>query len=103
MWFPVLMPEIGVARARCEYQLVIPHPMVAGDDLTGVGIHTDNFAEYHGHVLLRTHNAANWSGHVGRCESGRRNLIEQRLEKMIVVAVNQGDINVRATQAAGRK
>ena len=40
----------------------------------------------------------NWPGHIGRRQRRGRNLIEQRLEAMIVLAIDRDDIGGCASQ-----
>ena len=40
--------------------------------------------------------------HIGRRESGGRDLIEQRLDKMVVALIDHGDVERLASEALGR-
>jgi hypothetical protein len=49
-------------------------------------------------VLLLTENVADRPGHVGRRERRGRDLVQQRLEAMVVLSVDHGDLERRAAQ-----
>ena len=53
------------------------------------------------HVRGVSEDRADREGHVGRLESGRRDLVEQRLERVEVVLVDDGDPDVLVGQDLG--
>src|SRR5947208_3065841 len=57
-------------------------------------IDTGNGAENHVRVCLAREDAADWRRDVGRRQGGRGDLVEQRLEQVIVAAINDRDIGV---------
>src|SRR5262249_9119705 len=65
------------------------------------GIDTRNFGENDPGILLVTENCANRGGDVPRGQSGGRDLIEQRLEQVVVVTIDDRDLERRLPQLLG--
>ena len=95
--FPFVMSEIGMPRAggdrpgsrrRCA--------RFVGDDAAAWRIDALDLLHQHGRVLLRGQDAPDRHGDLRGREPGRRHLIEQRLEQMVVAAVDDGDVDIGA-------
>ena len=54
-------------------------------------------------VLVTMQDPAQRRGDLSLRENARRHLVQQRLEEMVIDAVNQGDLNRRAAQVSGRE
>ena len=54
------------------------------------------------HPLLAPEQAPHRVADVGRVQAGRRHLVEQRLERVVVVPVDQGDVDGLVLEALGR-
>jgi hypothetical protein len=52
--------------------------------------------------LLRSGELPDWGGDLGWSQNGRRDLIEQRLEDMVIASVDQNDVCIASLQSAGR-
>ena len=61
-------------------------------------VEPDGFAEKNADVLLSFQDIAKRRGDIGRRKSAGGNLIEERLEKVEVAAVDQRDVNWRVFQ-----
>src|SRR6266446_5959513 len=59
------------------------------------GIDTRNFGEDDLRISLTAKNSPNRRNNVSRGQPGGRNLIEQRLEEMVVVAIDDSDVERR--------
>ena len=59
-----------------------------------IKVDRSNLALQHANVLLLRQDAANRSRNIGGTQPGHCNLIQQRLEQMVVSSVNQGDMDV---------
>ena len=99
---PFVMAEIGVARAGGEHQRVVRHRVaVVEQHGMAVGIDSGDCGKQRRHLLASTQQMANRPGDFGRGERGGRDLIEQRLEQMMVAAVDQGDLHRRTGKPEG--
>ena len=67
-------------------------------DGPGRRIDGDGGGEQHAHVLLPPENPPDRRGDIAGRQSGRRHLVEQRLEQVVIAAVEQGDADRRALQ-----
>src|SRR5262249_13188193 len=99
---PIVVAEIAVPRTRGDDQEVICKPRLAERDLTQHRVYPGHFAQQPPYVGLGTEHSAQWCRNFCRRQPCRRHLIEQRLEKMIVVPVEQGDPAGCVSQSASR-
>ena len=89
---PFAVTEIGVLRAGCENQDVVGNAPAVGENLAPLRVDGRHVAENDVDVGLARENAADRRGDVGGRKPRGRDLIEQRLEQMIVVLVDDGDV-----------
>ena len=89
---PFVVTEIGVLRAGRENQDVVGNAPAVGEHLAPLGVDSRDLAKDHVDVLLARQNAADRRGDVGGRKPRGRDLIEQRLEQVIVVLVDDGDV-----------
>ena len=101
--FPLGIAEIRVRRPGCEHEVVEGHlaSVVEPHDLR-LAVDVDDLAEYDVDVQLLGHDRADRLGDVGRSEAGSGDLVEQRLEEMVVAAVDQRQPNVGVCQPSRR-
>ena len=86
---PVVMAEIGAASAGRQHEVVVADGLAVGQAHgLGGGIDARHFAEHDLYRLLAAEDAADGLGDVGRRQRRRRDLVEQRLEQMMVVTVD---------------
>jgi hypothetical protein len=96
------MAEIGVARAGGEHQRVVGQPIaVIEQHVAATGIDADNGRKQRRHLRPPAHEMTDRPGDLGRGERGGRDLIQQRLEQMMVAAVDQRDFHRRPGQPEG--
>ena len=91
---PLVIAEIGVRHPGREHQLVIGHRDRVGDDLPVLEVDAVDRAEQHAHVLLPPQHVADRPGDVGGRQLGGGDLVEQRLEAVVVVAVQNRDVDI---------
>ena len=99
---PFVMAEIGVARAGGEHQRVVgqgiavieQHALARGVDAAHVG-------KQRRHLLASAQQIADRPGDFRRRQRRGRDLVEQRLEQMMVAAVDQRDLDRRAGKPKG--
>jgi hypothetical protein len=66
-------------------------PPTFRDDFAPVDVHARDLGENHGRVPLPAKNAADRRRNVRRRKAGGGNLIKQRLEQMVIVAIDDND------------
>ncbi len=103
---PVVVTEVAVRRARSEDQVVVADALaiVQGHAARGAvesddfGLQNDEVAALH----LAPQDVADRRRDRGRRQAGRSDLVQQRLEQMVVGAVDERDIDLGAREAAYR-
>ena len=91
---PIVVTEIGVARAGSKDEIVVGHMAPAHDrDRARRNIDADDLAQYDRNILVGANDAADRGGNVSRRQPSGRHLIEQRLKQVIVLSVNDDDLN----------
>ena len=96
---PVIVAEIGVGDARRQDQDVVIDRAVGQDDPFLGHVDGRGVGQHHADVRLMAEDPADRRGDVGRAERGGRHLVEQRLEEVVVGAVDDRD-PARALAAA---
>ncbi len=100
---PIVAAEIAVGGAGGEHQIVVADALAGHQHFAPRRIHAGHFAEQHAHVELLAEQAAHRRGDVARGEPRGRHLIEQRLEQVVVVAVDQRHGDAGAGRAPRRR
>ena len=95
----------GAARARGDDQRVVAEPerlavRAGGVHGARVEVEAADLGEQHAGVVLPAQDAAQRRRDLGLGEDARRHLVEQRLEQVVVGAVDQRDLDRRAAQRA---
>jgi hypothetical protein len=84
------MPEVRVRGARRDDQEVVPHfAAVGAHDHPARWIDRRNLGEQHLHVALAAQHPADGRGDVAGRQTGRRHLIQERLEQMMIAAIDE--------------
>ena len=98
---PLVVAEIGVRRAGRDDQIVIRQvDRLRAQELGGL-IDAGHVGHQHGRIGLAAQDVADRPGDVGRRERRGRDLIEQRLEAMVVLPVDDDHVDRRAPQRLG--
>ncbi len=101
---PLLVPEIGMARARGHDQkVVVEHGAVGQDDPAAGRLDRAGLAKQHANVCGAPEDPSDRRGDIAWRERRGGNLIEQRLEQMVVVAIEQRDAHVMPSQDLRRR
>ena len=100
---PFRMIEVRVPRPGRDDQVIVRdfHPAV-GDDDPCRHVHPLHLGHQHGGVALARKQPPDRRRDVGGRERGGRDLIEQRLEEMVVGAVEHRELDVGAPEGTGR-
>ena len=98
---PFVVPEVAVGRAGGEHEPVVCDGSRSEHDDLPRAIDGRDFTHQHARVVLAPHQTAHRPGDVGRREAGARNLVQERLEKVVVLPVDQRDVGVEAAEPMG--
>jgi hypothetical protein len=104
----LVVSEVALRDARRDDQKVVVENERAAfrsgeADPPLFGIDADDLGHGHGDVLLPAEDLADRGGDVAGREARGRHLVEQRLEKMVVLAVDDSDPHRRASQRSRRR
>ena len=98
---PVVMAEIGVLRPGRQHQVIValgcPKP---GLDPACRGIDAGHLVEQYRGVPLMAQHGPDRLGDIGRRQRRGRDLVQQRLEQVVVVAVDHRHVDGRPRQPA---
>jgi hypothetical protein len=100
---PLVVAEIGVPRAGGEHQRVVGHLAAVVDQHAATcRVDAAHGGKQRRHLAAITHEMADRPGDLAGCERGGRDLVEQRLEQMMIAAVDQRDLDGSARKPVGR-
>jgi hypothetical protein len=88
---PFLVTEVSVRRTGREHECVEWNCMTIGDHPARSGVHRGDGAAQHPHSSIIAERGPHRRGDVGRRKDSRCDLLEQRLEQVIVLPVYQRD------------
>src|SRR5258708_21148648 len=89
-----------MARSGGNDQVVVADFDVRAQHLAAVQIESLNLGQHNFHILASTKYPADGCGNFSRGNSGGRNLVEQRLKRMVVLAVDDCDVDRKLRQFA---
>ncbi len=93
------MAEIGVLGARGEDQPIVWNvPAAIEPDQPCGRVDTGHLAQQRGNFLTPVHELPDGPGDLRGTERRRRHLVQERLEQMMVAAVDERDVGVDALQ-----
>ena len=100
---PLVVPEVGVRRPGRDDQVVVGELLPSReDDPPPVHVDSLRLGQEHGRVPLAPQDLAQRRGDVGRAQPRRRDLVEERLEQVMVASIDEGEAHGSAAQAARR-
>ena len=98
---PLVVAEVGVRGAGGDDEVVVVDGSPSSRMHAPSGrVDGGGLGEQHLGVVLLAHDAADRLGDVGRVERRGRHLVEQRLEEVVVAAVEQRDAHRRVGERA---
>ena len=100
---PLVVAEVRVARAGGEDEGVVGEGALVEDDAPAREVHRPDLREEDAHARGVAQDGAQRHRDVGGGERGRRDLVEERLEEVMVAAVHEGHANVAARERAARR
>ena len=101
---PVVVTEVGVRGAGGEHEMIeADHRAVVERHVRLARIDVRHFAEEHADIGLIGQHRPDRCRDVGRIQTRRRHLVEQRLEEVVVAAVDQRDPNRRIGEPSRRR
>lgn len=96
--FPFVLAEIAVTRSGREDEVVVWHTLLTEDHHMLPRVDAGHRAQQHTHVEEIAEQPAHRRGNVAWRKARRRNLIEQRLKQVIVMAVDERHLHRNAAQ-----
>ena len=101
---PVVMAEIRMSRARREDEIVELDLAAAPEDAAASRVDADDLVHEHGRLFLLAQDRARGPGDIGRRQCGNGDLVQERLEQVIVVPIDYGDVgrDTASARAANR-
>ena len=99
---PLILAEVGMSRAGGEHQVVPPYARARAErDCASGDVEGHHFVHQHFGISLAAHNAADWLGNVCRRQHGKRDLVKERLKRVVVAAVDYGNVDGQMRQSFG--
>src|SRR5262249_25035787 len=99
----LVVAEVAVAGAGRENQKVVRDRdtnTVHGvdEDASMIDVDTGHVSEDHRGVALLPQDSANLRSDLSRAEDGRRDLVQQRLEQVMILPIDEDDLRVRLAE-----
>jgi len=98
---PLVMAEIGVRRAGRDHEMIVGDCGGSRLDPPIGGVDAGDLGHQHGGVALMAQDGTDRPGDLGGRERGGCDLIEQRLEAVMVLPVDHGDVDRGARERRG--
>ena len=96
---PVVMPEVGMRGTGGQHQVIVVMCLALGiDHPLARGFDHARFSHQNGDIALPTQDVAQWRGNVRSRQAGCGHLVEQRLEHVVILAIQQSDADRRTGQ-----
>src|SRR5262245_42583342 len=100
------MAEVAVARASRQDQVVVLERETLAvhrvdEYASPIAVDAGDFSENHRGVVLPPHDLANRRGDLPRSQNGRRDLIEKRLEQVMVLPVDDNHLGTAVAERLG--
>ena len=99
--FPFGVAKIRMSGTCGQNEMVVSEVALRTGEFTLLDVDPDDFGHFANDVALAAENGSDRLGNVSRGESCGGHLIEQRLEKMVICAVDQDDLDRRILERAG--
>lgn len=93
-----VMAEIGMPRAGGDDEAVIGDAPAPRDHQTRVLVDVIDLVHQHGRILLAPQYVSDRHGDLGGRQASSGDLVEQRLKKVVIAAVDDGHVDVRLLQ-----
>ena len=103
----VVVPEVGVSGARGHHERVVrelQRPVVRtfGPHDPALDVDVGDLGEQGAHVRIAPNGAAQRGGDQAGRQDARRHLVEEGLEEVVVGAVDERDVDIRAVEPVDR-
>ena len=95
---PFIVSEIGVHRAGGDDQIVVGQLEAVHLDDASLQIEAQHFAQQDFDVGVLGEDVANGRGDLSRRNTGSRHLVQQRLEGVMILAIEQRDLHRQTRQ-----
>ncbi len=98
---PVVVTKVRVCRARRQDEVVVRHLAVVKHEHAALEVHTVRLRQPDPEVPLFAQDPADGRGNVAGRQPGGRDLVQERLEDVVVAPIDEQDIDRRVFQGAG--
>ena len=96
---PFVVTEVGRLSPTGQDQAVVVEPLAAvEDDLTAIDVDIGHLGHQHAGVRLALEHLADRRRHVAGAQPARGDLVDQRLEEVMVPTVDDGDIHIGVSE-----
>ena len=99
--FPLRVTKVSVRSPGRDNEIVKRKYRLIGNDATRFQIELPDLLKQHFSIGMRSQYPADWCGYFSGRQSGGRDLVEQGLKSMVVLAVHDGDLNGQAGKVLG--
>ncbi len=101
---PIVATEVTVGSAAGDDQVVVTDGRVVVErDRLGLRVDADDLGQQHQKILLLAQDVADRRGDQRRRQPGGRDLVQQRLEQMMVAAIDERDLDRLACKRPRRR
>ncbi len=99
---PLVVAEVSMCGPGAQQQGVVTNLAAIGQgDLPGLLVDCGHLAQPHFHVALVAEDVAQWRGDIRCGQAGGGDLVQQRLEQVMVATVHQSDADAAVGQGPG--
>ena len=102
MHLPFRFAEIVVHGAGSDDEAIEWDSLLAEQHSPAGNVKTRDFTKYDAAIMLSPEHGTQRRRNIGRRQAARGDLVQKRLEQMKVAAIDQGDVDVGATQRLRR-
>jgi hypothetical protein len=100
---PIRVAEVVIHRAGSQDQVVIGHPAVPGMHVLRAQVCLIHLGEHDRGIGLVPENGSHWLCNIRGRQCSGGNLVQQRLEEVVVVVVDHQDVSRHLPQSPGRE
>ena len=100
-WFPLLVTKVRMSGSGGDDQKVVIEHLLFRDDFLLFQVEIDDFFKQHFNVGVASQYPADGCRYFAGRQAGGRDLVEQRLEGVVIFPVNDCDLNGEAGDPAG--
>ena len=94
-------------HSGCDYQVIEgyvlqAHAVTFNFDEARLKVQVCDFPPKHRQILLLLHKFPNWNSDLGRSKDGRRDLVQKRLENVMIASIDQNYLGIALSKRPRR-